>query len=90
MTDTRKKILVAVYVLLTGVVLLYILFPSDSVKNYIINTFHLNAPNMQMTVGSLRLTFPPGVSIRNIALLDNETEVLNLDQVSLYPKWIQQ
>ncbi len=87
MTGTRKKILFIFYILLTGLVLLYLLFPADAVRNDIANRIQQNVPNVQVTIGSLRLAFPPALSFGDVSFSSDGTILFSMDRLKLTPRW---
>lgn len=87
MTRKRKKILFLLYILLTCAVLIYILFPSTAVKNHLVNRMNREVPDAQVSIGSLKLRFPPALSLKDIVISRNGAVLFGADSLVLFPKW---
>jgi len=88
MTGIRKKTLFGCYILATVVVLLYVLFPTDAVKDYLADRFNRNVSNVQVAIGSLGLRFPPSLSLREVTIFNNDATLLSVDRLRLSPRWL--
>lgn len=88
MTGFRKKILLGFYILAIGIVLLYVLFPADAVKNHLANKINRNVSEVQVAIGSLRLGFPPALTLKEVTFSKNGTLLGSMDILKLSPGWL--
>lgn len=88
MTGRKNKILIGAYTLLAGAVLLYILFPSAEVKQYIVHRLQQEAPTIKISIDDLKLSFPPGLSMNDVVLSNNERDLFFWDRIKVFPKWL--
>ncbi len=73
MTKTRKITLFVLYAVLVGALLLYVLFPSDAVRNAIVNRIQRDAPDLQLSIGDLKPKFPLALSMKDVIFSKKET-----------------
>lgn len=88
MTGMRKNILFGFYALLMGLVLLYVLFPADAVRDHLANRINRNLSEAQVTIGSLRLGFPPALSLGDTMISRNGAVLLSMERLKLTPDWL--
>lgn len=87
MTGFRKKILFGFYILVIGIILLYVLFPAEAVKNHLANRINQNISEVQVDIGSLRLGFPPALTLKEVNLSKNGALLASMDLLKLTPGW---
>lgn len=88
MTGIRKKILFGFYILAIGIILLYVLFPADAVKNHIANRINQIVSEVQVNIGSLRLGFPPALTLKEVTFSRNGAVLGSMDFLKLTPGWL--
>lgn len=88
MTGIRKKILFGFYILVIGIILLYVLFPADAVRNHLANRINQNVSEVQVAIGSLRLGFPPALTLKEVTVSKNGTLLGSMDVLKLTPGWL--
>lgn len=88
MTGIRRKILYGFYILVIGIILLYVLFPTDPIRNHLVNRIDQNVSEVQVVIGSLRLGFPPALRLKDVSFSKNGTVLGSLDFLKLTPGWL--
>ena len=86
MTDFRKKILVACYIILAALFFLYHLFPEDSVRMYLSNRINRDLSNVQLAIGNLDLVFPLSLSLREVSVSNGDNVLMSLDRLKIKPR----
>jgi len=87
MTGAKKTALFTFYILLTGTVLLYILFPAGAVRDHIANRINRESPEAQVAIGTLKLSFPASVTLKDVAIEINGDLLFIFDRLKLTPRW---
>lgn len=87
MIGIKKTILFGVYILLTGGILLYVLFPSDAVREYLNSRINRSVSKAQVAIGSLSLRFPPSLALGDIVISKDGAPLLSVDRMKVTPKW---
>lgn len=65
---TRKWIIYTIYgIIITGV-FLYCCFPSENIKKYIESVALANNQNITLSLDSVKLSFPPGITLGNLVI----------------------
>ncbi|MDQ5986800.1 MAG: hypothetical protein CSYNP_02533 [Syntrophus sp. SKADARSKE-3] len=66
-------------------IMLYLRFPGDIIKDYIITAIAARNPDAVLTMGSVSPSFPPGISFTNVTLgfRDNPTATLQVQKATL-------
>ena len=88
MTKTRNKALFVLYAVLIGVILLYVLFPSDAVRNAIVNRIQRDVPDLRVSIGDLTPAFPLALLMEDVMFFKKETLLFSADRMTLTPRWI--
>lgn len=81
----RKWLIYLLYVLAATVFLLYYLFPSDTVKAFLENTFNDAAGDLAVEIGHLRPSFPPGLMLYDINFYKGDDTLFQLKQLRIVP-----
>ena len=87
MSDPKKTALFILYILVTGIVLIYVLFPSSAVKDHITNRINRNTTDLRVDIGDLRLVFPPAILLREVTIENNKNGLFFIDRLKLSPRW---
>jgi len=85
MGKLNKKILYAAYIICTGLFFLYYLFPSETVKAFLLSKIVQAAPDFSVTIEDLRPSFPLGVNLLNISVNHKGNPVLDAEKLSVSP-----
>ena len=88
MTKKRRRFLYGAYIILIALVFSYLLFPSDSVKEYLTNRVYTQNPAYRMDIETLRPSFPPSLRLKNIQLFYQNGLIFNTDVLKLFPNWL--
>ena len=85
MTMKNKWILYVLFVLILTVGFLYVLFPADQIKNYMV--FHLNKthPEINIAIDRIKPAFPPGIRLYNVKVYQASNALLILEKVKIVP-----
>ncbi len=84
----KKITAYALYFTGVTVLFLYLLFPSDTVKHYIIYQFSDIAPEVELHIERVRPALPPGLSLANAYILLNDETVLRVDGIAFRPYYL--
>lgn len=87
MNATRKTALLIGYILLTGTIFLYFLFPSVAVKDHFTHRLNGELRDINIEIGDLRPVFPVSVSLDELTAEKNGTLLLSMDRLKLSPRW---
>jgi len=75
----------AVYVLGAALVFLYVLFPSELLKEYLANRIHQAAPNLTVEIGRLKLGFPPALRLYEVSVYHSGWAIADLENLKISP-----
>ncbi|MBN1613876.1 MAG: type II secretion system protein GspN [Deltaproteobacteria bacterium] len=88
MTVNRKLLKATLLYVCVGLlalfVFLYIRFPSDMFRNYLIAAVSANHPDFSLSVGDVNLKFPPGLVISKVVLQSKTRSEARLEADSLF------
>ncbi len=87
MKQTRKKFFYFVYIIVATVFFLYLLFPSDVVKAYIVTHANGVDPNFRVTVNDVKPSLPPGIRIADVSLYCAGQIVFSAEKVTVLPQY---
>ena len=86
MPNHTKYALYAAYVTIVGIVLLYALFPSETVKEYLIANVQGRNPDLGLTIDGVRPTLSLGIRLRKIGLEYKQSPMLDVDHIAIRPR----
>lgn len=86
MTRLKKWFLYFIFVTTTMVFLIYYLFPSDSVKRYIIFKIHQINPDLEVSIGHVFPTFPPGLKLDSVNFEYFGNRMLDAEEMRVVPR----
>ena len=75
----------AAFISCAALLLLYVLFPTDSAKQYLANLVRQAHPNLTLEIGRLKLGFPPGVKLYDVSVYHSNQAIADLENVSIRP-----
>lgn len=75
----------AVYILGAALVFLYILFPSDLLKEYLANRIHQAHPNLTVEIGRLKLGFPTALRLYDVSVYHSGWAIADLENLKISP-----
>ena len=78
------------YGILITVVFLYYLFPSETVRNYIVSAVTNNNPGINLSIDTTKIGFPPAIRCENLAVSskDKRDSVFKADVVKMRPAFM--
>lgn len=78
----------AVYVLGAALVFLYVLFPSELLKEYLANRIHQAHPNLTVEIGRLKPGFPPALRLYDVSVFHSGWSIADLEHLKISPNMI--
>jgi len=85
MSNFKKGLFYAVYILAATFFFLYYLFPADAAKKYISNHLNETRPGLKITIDQVSPAFPLGLNLRAIRLQFRSDLQLHADQIKIVP-----
>ena len=88
MSKTQKRLLYFGYFITVAAFSIYCLFPSDTIKDYI--AFHLSKakPDLNITIGHITPTFPPGLKLHAVTLSHLHHSLIDAEQIKIIPGFL--
>ncbi|MBT8331253.1 MAG: type II secretion system protein GspN, partial [Deltaproteobacteria bacterium] len=75
----------AVYILGAALVFLYILFPSELLKEYLANRIHQAHPDLTVEIGRLKLEFPKALRLYDVNVYHSGWAIADLENLKISP-----
>lgn len=75
----------AVFIICAALLFLYILFPTDSAKEYLADLVRQTHPNLTLEIGQLKLGFPPSVKLYDVSVYHSDRNIADLENVTIWP-----
>jgi type II secretion system protein N len=75
----------AVFIIGAALLFLYILFPTDSAKEYLADLVRQTHPNLTLEIGQLKPGFPPGVKLYDVSVSHSDRTIVDLENVNIWP-----
>jgi type II secretion system protein N len=85
MKKNGKWIAYAAYGIVASILFLYLLFPAERVKEYLIYTAGKHFPDVNVAMETVRLAFPPGLKMKSLTVHRNEQPLLQAPQAHVRP-----
>ena len=85
--NKKSWILYGFYAVVVSVFFLYYLFPSQSLKTYIIAQAGRVNPNFRLTAGKAELVFPFRIRLHNVDLDHFSDRLLEAEELTIAPRW---
>jgi len=85
MSNTRKRLLLGVYIVAAAVLFTYYLFPAETVKNYIAYKLNATDPSLTVAITNVKPSFPPGLKLSTVQLDRNGIRVADAQQLIIRP-----
>ncbi len=86
--NRKKQLLYALYILSVAVFFLYVLFPSDTVANYVASRFNRVNSDVNINVDRVSLAFPLGLKLHDANVYYLNTKVLKTDYLKIVPSFL--
>ena len=81
----KSRILWAVYIIGAALLFFYILFPSETAKEYLAQQIRKVHPGLMMEIGGLKLNFPPGLTLQDVSVYHLGQILAELDNLKISP-----
>lgn len=88
MFNTRQYFLYTIYGIMVTVIFIYVLFPSETVKAYLIQGLNRSNPDLSMTIDRIKPVFPPGIKLSAIDLYRSGKSLMDVGQITIRPKYL--
>ncbi len=88
MTQKRQRLLYSLYIIITVAFFLYVLFPSDTVKKYIIYKVNQINPDVGITIGSIKPVFPSGLRFNMVKISHENSPLVDAKQIRITPSYL--
>ncbi len=87
MSGPKKYFGYALYAAAVFVLLLYLLFPAEAVKNRLEQTLARAFPGLRIAVGTVSPAFPPGLRLTDVAVTYQGMALTTVDRMTVWPGW---
>ncbi len=81
----QEKLIYSVFIILTVVFFMYVLFPSDIVKRYIVQKINEVNPDVEVTIGAVKPVFPSGLRFNKVTVYYKTDSVFYAEKVKATP-----
>lgn len=81
----KSRIAWAVYIIGAALLFLYVLFPSDPVKESLADLIRQTHPNLTLEIGRLKPGFPPGLKLYDILVYHSGRAIADLENLKISP-----
>jgi type II secretion system protein N len=88
MTTGKRRYLYISYIIGTALIFSYLLFPSNTIKEYLSNQVYKANPSYRMNIADLSPSFPPSLLLKGVHLFEQNGLIFNADHLKLFPKWL--
>lgn len=82
---SRNRILFGAYVIFITAFFLYYLFPSDSIKAYLVHQLSQVSPKTSVTIARVSPAFPPGIRLYHVDLYHLENVWGSIENIKIIP-----
>jgi type II secretion system protein N len=81
----KSRIAWAIYFIGTALLFLYVLFPSEPIKDYLANRVRQTQPNLTLEIGRLKPSFPPGLKLFDIRVYRSDQVIAGFEKLKISP-----
>ena len=81
----KSRISWAIYIICAGLFFLYVLFPSDMVKEYLADRIRQTHPNLTVKMDRVRPVFPPGLKLYEVSVYHLGRRMAELENLKIKP-----
>lgn len=85
MQKFKSRISWALYIICAALIFFYYLFPSDTVKEYMAGQIRRIHPSLTVTIGRVKLAFPPGLMLYEITVYHAGRIIGELENLKIAP-----
>ncbi len=88
--DKKKKerFLYSVFIVLTVVFFMYVLFPTNTVKNYITHKVSEVKPDIEITIGNVKPVFPSGLKFNSVTVYHKSIQKFYAGKIKVTPGYL--
>jgi type II secretion system protein N len=86
MTATTRRALLALYIVLTSLVLLYVRFPSQALSGYVAFLMNASLPGLSVAVGDVRPSLTAGIVVHGIRISREDQTLVVIDRLRIQPE----
>ena len=83
----KKKIVYTGYIIIVTVFFLYYLFPGEAVTSYINYRINSMSPDVKLSIGELKPSFPPGMNLFVTDLLHQNQTIIGAEFLEVKPSY---
>jgi len=84
----KKWLLYSIYIIAASAFFIYWLFPSDTIKDYIILKAGESNPDLTITIDRVKPNFPPGLKFYDVSLSNKENPTIDAEWIKVVPKFL--
>ena len=81
----KTRISWTIYIICAALFFLYVLFPSDTVKAYLVDRIRQTHPNLTVKMGRVRPVFPPGLKLYEVSVYHLGRRIAELEDLKITP-----
>lgn len=85
MTATKRRWLLALYVLAIAVVFLYLRFPSEALRTYATHRLNASVPGLSIAVGEVRPALPADIVLQSVRVSRGDQSLAVIDRLRIHP-----
>jgi len=85
MLNRRKYIFYILYGIVVTIIFLYLLFPSEKVKEYLIYSLGMMDSDLSMAIDRISPVFPPGIKLDTVDLKRSGQSILDVKRITIKP-----
>ena len=82
---TKKRVLLGLYIFGILIFFLYLGFPAENIKNYVVNQISGISPQMEVTIERIAPALPPGIRLYNVDLYHQEQVWGRFENIKIIP-----
>ncbi len=82
---TKNQVLLGLYIVGILAFFLYLGFPSDNIKTYVVNQFSAISPQIDVTIERIAPTLPPGIRLYNVDLYHQQQVWGRFENIKIIP-----
>lgn len=86
MTSTTRRALLALYIVLAALVLLYIRFPSQALSAYVASLMSASLPGLTVAVGEVHPSLPAAIEVHGIRISRGDQTLAVIDRLRIQPE----
>lgn len=81
----KTRIFWAIYIICAALFFFYILFPSDTVKEYLADQIRQSNPNLMVKINRVKPAFPPGLQLYEVRINHRGQAIAGLEHLKISP-----